>query len=305
MMITNFADLCLMCYVTIDDCYRALPDYVKPRGMAGRCSDSELLTMAVVAECMGWDAETEAISQWRAHRTLFPHQPDRTRFNRRRRALADALTLIRHRILTRLDYAADRQCVIDSLPVPVLGFHLVPGARSAGYWRSYGADYGRIVSKRQTIFGYRLHLLTTLNGVIRDFVLAPASSNDHRVAPDVLGAAYDLVVLGDKGYIDAPLVCALRDGQQVTLATPLRRNQRVQRDPAFLRLLNGFRQIIETVNDQLADQFNVRRNHARTFWGLCARLESKLTAHTLCLYLIRLLGKANALQIKALAFPIN
>jgi hypothetical protein len=34
-------------------------------------------------------------------------------------------------------------------------------------------------------------------------------------------------------------------------------------------------------------------------------LESKLTAHTLCLYLNRLLGKANALQIKALAFPIN
>lgn len=304
-MIANFEDFCLLCYVTIDDCYRALPASVKPRGMAPVCSDSELLTMAVVAECMGWDAETEAISRWRAHRDLFPDQPDRTRFNRRRRALTDALTLIRRCILARLDYARDRQCVIDALPVPVIGFHLVPGARSAGYWRSYGADYGRVVSKRQTIFGYKLHLLATLNGVIRDFVLAPASRNDTVVAPDLLGDQADLVVIGDKGYIDAPLARALRDERAVTLATPTRRNQKEARDPTFVRLLNGFRQVIETVNDQLTAQFAIGRKHARTFWGLCARLESKLTAHTLCIHLNRLLGKTDALQIKALAFPSN
>ena len=153
-MIANFEDFCLFCYVTIDDCYRALPAAVKPRGMASACSDSELLTMAVVAECMGWDAETEAISRWHAYRHLFPHQPDRTRANRRRRALTDAVTLIRQRLLTLLDDALDRQCVIDSLPLPVIGFHLVPGATGAGYWRAHGADYGWIASKKRTIFGY-------------------------------------------------------------------------------------------------------------------------------------------------------
>jgi len=304
-MIANFEDFCLFCYVTIDDCYRALPAAVKPRGMASACSDSELLTMAVVAECMGWDAETEAVSRWREHRRLFPQQPDRTRGNRRRRALTDALTLIRRRILALLDYALDRQCVVDSLPLPVIGFHLVPGATGAGYWRAHGADYGWIASKKRTIFGYKLHLLTTLNGVIRDFVLAPASAHDVAVAPDLLGAQCDLLVLGDKGYIDAALTDALREERGVTLATPMRRNQKVRRDPAFARRCNGVRQIIETVNDQLTDQFHIGRNHAHTFWGLCARLESKLTAHTLCIYLNRLLGKADALQIKALAFPIN
>ncbi len=42
--------------------------------------------MALVEECIGWDEETEAISQWQSHRDLFPHLPDRTRFNRRRGA---------------------------------------------------------------------------------------------------------------------------------------------------------------------------------------------------------------------------
>ena len=70
------------------------------------------------------------------------------------------------------------------------------------------------------------------------------------------------------------------------------------------RLLNGARQIVETVNSQLTEQFHLEVNHAQSFWGLTARLLTKLTAHTLCLYLNRCLGKPDVLQIKHLAFPI-
>lgn len=82
-----------------------------------------------------------------------------------------------------------------------------------------------------------------------------------------------------------------------------RRNQRQQVDRASQRLINGARQIIETVHGQLTEQFNIEVNHAHTFWGLCTRLYSKLTAHTLCIYLNRLWGNADFLQIKHLAFP--
>ena len=33
-----------------------------------------------------------------------------------------------------------------------------------------------------------------------------------------------------------------------------------------------------SVNSELAAQFNIETNHAHTFWGLCARLYTKLTA---------------------------
>jgi hypothetical protein len=306
MIVTDFADFCLVTYTLVDDLWEALPAALKPRGEQSDCSNSELLTMVLVEECMGWDEETEAISQWGVHRDLFPHIPHRTRFNRRRRTLTDALLWMRQRVLALLDYAQDRYCVIDSLPVPVIGFHLVPGAASARYWRNAGADYGRVTTKKQTIFGYKLHLLVTLTGVIRNFSLAAASAHDITIAPELLGEEWDRVVLGDKGYISAPLARALREERQVTLVTPPRRNQRPQRDPAFTHVTNGMRQVIETVNDQLADQFRIgRNNHAHTFGGLCARLASKLTAHTLCIYINRLLGKADALQINALAFPCN
>ena len=73
---------------------------------------------------------------------------------------------------------------------------------------------------------------------------------------------------------------------------------------AVARAINSARQIIETVNGQLTEQFHVEENHAHTFWGLCVRLLTKLTAHTLCIYLNRLLGNPHWLRIKALAFPI-
>ena len=305
MIVADFADFCLVTYTLVDDLWDDLPADLKPRGPHCVCSNSELLTMVLVEECMGWDEETAAISRWRQHRDLFPHIPHRTRFNRRRRALTDALLWMRQRILALLDYAQDRYCVIDSLPVPVIGFHLVPGAASARYWRNEGADYGRVTTKEQTIFGYKLHLLVTLTGVIRNFSLAAASAHDVMVAPDLLGEDWDRVVLGDKGYISAPLARSLQEERQVTLITPQRRTQTPTRDPVFTRLANGMRQVIETVNDQLEDQLRIGKNHAHTFGGLCARLASKLTAHTLCMYINRLLGKADALQIKALAFPYN
>ena len=69
------------------------------------------------------------------------------------------------------------------------------------------------------------------------------------------------------------------------------------------RLYDSVRQIIETVNSQLGAQFSIETNHAHTFRGLCARLYTKLTAHTLCIYINRLLGVHDYLQIKKLAFP--
>ena len=69
------------------------------------------------------------------------------------------------------------------------------------------------------------------------------------------------------------------------------------------RLYNLVRQLIEAVTSQLSAQFSIATNHAHTFSGLYARLYTKLTAHTLCTYINRLLGVHDYLQIKKLALP--
>ncbi len=293
-------------YVIVDELWQALSDAYKPAsGPQPGCSDSELITMALVGECRGWRQETTLLRCWREHRALFPVIPERSRFNRRRRQLMYAINAIRQGVLAVLDLAQDRQCALDSLPVPVLQFHLVPASPAASTWRSEGAAFGKVPTKKQTIFGDKLHLLVTLNGVIRDFVLAPATASDVAVGEGLLRAQAELRALGDKGYISAPLAAALPADHGVTLLTASRRNQRRQLPEELRRLLNRWRQIIETVNDQLTEQFAIGRHHAHTFCGLCARLYTKLAAHTLCAYLNRLTGAPDCLQLMALAHPSN
>ena len=86
-------------------------------------------------------------------------------------------------------------------------FHLVSG--STGDWKAHEATYGRIASKKQVIFGYRLHLLTTLGRVILDFELAPANASDLEVGYELLAEHTNLEVLGDKGYISAAKIAEL------------------------------------------------------------------------------------------------
>ncbi|MCK5428045.1 MAG: IS982 family transposase [Anaerolineales bacterium] len=300
-MINDFDDICLWMFVIVDDIWKQIELLFKRPGPKPECSDSELITMALVGECRGWDIETEMLSYWQEHRNLFPKIPSQSRFNRRRRNLMLAFNLIRRTVLQMLDVAQDTQCVIDSLPIPVVQFYLVPS--STGDWRANKATYGKVPSKGETIFGYKLHLLITMGGVILDFELAPANITDLEAGFEMLSEHTDLDVLGDKAYISADKAAELWQQNRLRMRTIPRRNQKQQLSPYWKKFYNAMRQIIETVNGQLSEQFNIEQNHAHTFWGLCTRLYTKLTAHTLCIYINRLLGKPEFLQIKALAFP--
>jgi hypothetical protein len=300
LMIDDFADFCLYMYVTVDDVYKSLAPPINRPGPDPACSDSEVITMALVGECRGWDMETELLSHWGEHRDLFPHLPSQSRFNRRRRGLMRVINVIRGVVLTMLDVAQDSHCTIDSLPIPVVNFHLVPGASRE--WVMHDAAFGKVPSKKVTIFGYKLHLLVTLSGVIVDFVLAPANANDLALAPELLEPHTDYTVLGDKAYISAVIAAELLRTNRLTLLTLPRANQKVQVSAYVRTLFNAARQIIETINGQLTEQFHIEHNHAHTFQGLCARLYTKLTAHTLCIFINRLLGRDHFLHIKSLAF---
>ena len=300
-MITDFDDFCTWVFVIVDDIWKTLAPFFKRPGPKPDCSDSELIAMALIGECRGWHMETDLLSCLQAYRHLFPQIPSQSRFNRRRRNLMDALNLIRQIMLRSLDLSLDGQCLIDSLPIPVVQFHLVPS--SSGDWKAFGATFGKVPTKKQTIFGYRLHLLISLSGLILDFELTPANCSDLEAGFELLCEHTDLEVLGDKGYISAAKAAELWQNNRICLRTLPRSNQKQQVSETFRHLHNAIRQLIETVNSQLAGQLGIEKNYAHTFWGLCTRLYSKLTAHTLCIYINRLLGKPDFLQIKALAFP--
>ena len=296
-MITDFDDLCLWTYVIVDDIL-----IIRRPGPPPHCSDSELIAMILIAECKGWDIETQLLSDFSQHPNLFPILPCQTRFNRRRRNLGAIINRIRQILFSDIEGSSEKLCIIDSLPIPVIQFHLAPS--SSNNWSCYGADYGRVESRKQTIFGYKLHLLVTASGVIVDFELASASATDLSVGYELLSEHQNKQVIGDKAYISTQVKDQLAQVNHIDLMTVPRRNQKQQISRETKRWINEIRQMVETVNGQLSEQFHIEKNHAHSFWGLCTRLYSKLTAHTLCLYLNRLFKKESFLQIKELAFPV-
>ena len=286
-MIGNFVDLCTYVYVVTDEVYqRVVAPYDTRPGPRSGFTDSELLTVSVVAELVGLDAETRCLAYLRRnHPGLFPLLPERSRYNRRRRQLAEATNRLRGAIMERLWAVLEAEgadlCAIDSVPVPAVGFH---HARHDHRW--YGeAAYGRVASKKQTIYGFKLHLLISASGLVLDFALVAANEADGTLAEQLLIDKAGLVVLGDKGYVSAPLhqLLAWRNG--VTVLTPRRKNQRQQLPEALTRAINQARQIVETVNSQLVGQCNLQRNRAKSVGGLATRVQAKLAAHTLGLYL--------------------
>ena len=90
-MIADFETLCTWMYVIVDEIWQQVaPRFARP-GPAPQCSDSELLTLFLVSECLGWDVETEAVRHWHAQRDVFPQLPSQRRAHRRRRSLQPRL----------------------------------------------------------------------------------------------------------------------------------------------------------------------------------------------------------------------
>ena len=79
--------------------------------------------------------------------------------------------------------------------------------------------------------------------------------------------------------------------QHIDLETPLRANMTDTRDPVFVKNLIKVRRLVETVIGQLTDHLHMVKVRARDLWHLTSRINRKILAHTMGIYLNRMLGR--------------
>ena len=83
-------------------------------------------------------------------------------------------------------------------------------------------------------------------------------------------------LLGDRAYRSKPLHMDLFDKYNVKLRVPFRINQHdYKKHP---KKYKSKRQMVETFFAQMCDQLNLKRNYAKSYEGLVARLTSKLSS---------------------------
>ncbi|MBE6082701.1 IS982 family transposase [Acidilutibacter cellobiosedens] len=302
--IENFKDLVIIAYVIIDDIYQEItPTHIKNRRNANDSilSDSEIITISIIGELLTIDSEKAWLGFCEKNfKDLFPKLCGRTRFNRTCRSLHAVIDEIRKRLsaITRNQNSPVR--IVDSIPLPVCKFGR---AKFHKTFRGYGATYGNCPSKKEIYFGYKLHLLVTLDGFITDFELTSSNTDDRDSLWDILKNYASITVLGDKGYTHKNLVSTLKQEKNIDLIPLKRDNEKVQYSKAFRQLIFKLRRRIETTTSQLTEHLNIERVRAKSLWGLITRIKTKLLAYNLCYYINMLIGRdTNFSRIKALIF---
>ena len=233
--------------------------------------DAEIITIAVVA-AKYFGNHHERTAQVMNGMGYLSGRLSVSRFNRRLHALADWLAFI-PTALGEL-FTQGEVFVIDSLPLPVCR-----RVRASRCRNVRGRIYcGYCAAKRETFFGWRLHLVCRPDGVPVRFQMLPTSLHD--LAP-VHELAYDLPVgarlLGDKSYNSAADEASILAASGVRLVPIRRGNMRPHAWFVGDIDLQDFRHTIETRNSQL-EKMGIERLYARTNLGFELKVQASLVA---------------------------
>jgi DDE family transposase len=268
-------------YVLVDDWYQQHGRRLlrgKP-GVKPTFSDSEVITLLLAIDFVPFPGETQFVGFIRAnYLALFPLLPDQSQFNRRARNLRLLVEELRRAWLRQLAVTEEREFLLDTKPIPVVGYKR--SKRRSDFAPS--ADYGYCASRNMHYFGYKLVSITTLSGLPVVYELVPASTDERLAAETVLDYLSGCAIFADKGFIgeDWQLLIYEQTGNRIW--TVKRINQQDQNPKAFDRWLNSIRERIEGAFNEIQNTGrNIERLLAKTVLGVSTRVIAKMTSHAL------------------------
>lgn len=253
----------------------------------------ELIAMNLTAEYMGIHSELQLFRDIQS--TPLEDLIERSVYNRRKRALFPQIEQVRKTLAKDFNEFEDVY-VIDSMPLEIC-----KNARASRSKICCDVDYalpskGYCASQKAYYFGYKLHGICSLSGVIQSVDITPASVHDIHMLKDVKMTYTKCTLLGDMGYLSADIQLNLFDTVQIKLETPMRKNQTNYVEQPYV--FKKGRKRIETLFSQMCDQFRIRSNYAKTFVGYSTRILSKITAITVIQHLNKFVFNRPINQLK-------
>ncbi|CAM1333307.1 IS982 family transposase [Tenacibaculum aestuariivivum] len=240
-----------------------------------KLSDKELISINLTSEYMGIDSESQLF------RILPPsllNKIERSVYNLRKRKLFYAQDQIRKK-LTHHFHEFENYFIVNSMPLEVCKLSRASRSKICRESFKNSPNSGYCASQSMRYFGYKLHAVCSVNGVIENFDLSKASVHDIHYLKDIKSQMKNCVLLADKGYLSSKYQLDLFTHSNIKIEVPMRKNQHnYSKQPYIFR---KSRKRIETLFSQLCDQFMIRRNYAKSFDGFKTRILSKITAMTI------------------------
>jgi hypothetical protein len=269
----------LVIYYEVDEWYQQT-GYKLLKGKAGVkpiFSDSEVITLMLAQDFIPYPGENQYLGYMRAnYLALFPHLLTQSQYNRRARTLRLLVEAFRRHWLEALGLLNARDLLLDTKPVPVLGYK-----RSKKHTDFAGsAAYGVCASRNLHYFGYKLVMLSTLDGVPLVYELVAANLHERVAAQAVVYCVRGCRIYADKGFISEDWQHQLFQHTRNRVFTAKRMNQTDQNPPEFDGWLNSIRERIEGLFNELQNTGRkLERLLAKTVLGLTTRVIAKMTSH--------------------------
>ena len=266
-------------FCLVDDAYTLLnPHGARRYQSIKRLSDSEVITLALFQQLRGVESERSFLRDTeRFFSHLFPGVMGLypSSFHRRVRKLRRFLEPLRRDVLSEM-IGDPETLLVDSTLLSVL--HPRQVSQGSGFPGGAWVRWGSF-----SVYGVKLHLLCSTNGVPISYELTPAnvadvSLTEELIAEAALGDGVARRLLGELAYRSEELREALAE-VDILLATERSERRR------------GVRQQVEIALSSLKRVFGLGETLATTLTGLATRIAAKITAYTYAFMVNRVLGR--------------
>jgi Transposase DDE domain len=265
-------------YVLVDDWWKLEHSSEPPKvGRPALLTDPEVITLAILAQWPRFRSERDF---WRfawAHlRPYFPKLCSQSQLNRRVRSVEPNMRDFQRAVARTLCGVSELYHVLDTTLIPAM---MRVRASRKGLFAGQ-ATFGRSASKTEWVYGFKVALSVSPEGVICAFGLAEAASDDRPIGDFLIIEDSHEAYLADKGFTGVQWERRWLDLYGALVAATPKDNSKRAWAKTDRRWASGKRQIIEGVIDQLKDLFALERHRAKTLGGLLARLAAKMAAYT-------------------------
>jgi hypothetical protein len=166
-------------YVLVDDWWKLKHSSEPPRaGRPALLTDPEVITLTILAQWPRWRSERDFCRFAHAHlRPYFPNLCSQSQLNRRVRSLEPELRNFQRAVAQTLCGVSKVYHVLDTTLIPAI---VRVRASRKGLFAGQ-ATFGRCVSKTEWVYGFKVALSVSPEGVICAFGLAEAASDERPI----------------------------------------------------------------------------------------------------------------------------
>lgn len=262
--------------------YCFLDDYLKTinhkEDKQRQMNDSEILLTAIIASLYFGGNHSLALQYVNDHKICL-HVLEKSRFNRRLHAIADAMHTIFESIGQMLKgFNTNMEYVMDSFPVPVCHNIRIKNNRLLPLDKQFR---GKCAAKREYFYGFRVQVIATIDGNPVEFAIVPGSWNDSRGMKNLpMQLPEGSRNICDSGYTNYEYEDLLKECENIWHDS-IRRSNSKRTEPAYRTYYkNSVRKIIENVFSKITAKMP-KRIHATSIKGFLLKVKFFIYSFTL------------------------